>query len=227
MLVPLMDENEQPFDVDEVARLMREASEKARGYSDFWQWRSDKVVTETQVTRTLLEFIEASEGESIHSVKASEQDPPDCIAELADGRKIGIEVTELVDEPTAARHAARRGAERRGEQPHPSKAAEPGEVAVWTVARLSEALVKVVAKKDVSALGGPYYRYLVAIHTDEMTITPSLLSEALAGLLIETQHIDRVYVLFSYDPAAKLEFPNGYPVIPLPLLRAGHGEPQR
>ncbi len=212
-------EIEKPYDASAVVRAMKEARDRSRGYADFWQWPQDKAVAEWHVARNLMKFVAARSGETILSVQPAKPDPPDCVATLEGGGSIGIEVTELVDEATVRRHAIRRAAERRGETPDPKAAADPYETACWTPETLRAALVEAVTGKDVAAPGGPYLRYLVAIHTDETAVTRDLLHRAIAGLVMETRHIDEAYVLLSYEPAAVDEFPDGYPVLVLPVRR--------
>jgi hypothetical protein len=208
-----------PFDEDEVARLMHLAREKRRGYADFWQWPPDKKMAEWHVARTVLKFLTAIGGGEVISLEPAERDPPDCVAVLRDGLRVGIEVTELVDAKMAKGHGARTAAERRGKPPNPEKAVAADEIAWWGAAELREAIVRAVATKDVLANGGPYDRYLVILHTDEDTITQSVLGDALAGPRIDTRHIDQAFVLLSYDPAADARFPDGCPVVEAPVLR--------
>ncbi len=133
------------------------------------------------------------------------------------GKKFGIEVTELVHEKTVAAHQLRRNAERKGLLP-PPKAADAWHTAQWTAGALRAALTAIVEQKDKPAIGGPFSPYLVAIFTDELTVTPELVPEAMAGVTITSRHIDDAYLLLSYDPRAE-EFPNRIPVYKIPVSK--------
>jgi hypothetical protein len=79
-------------DHDDFARVMRE---NKRGANDFWYWK-DKPVMEAGVARTVLE----SAGRQFQQLRSRHrEDPPDCEA-IIEGLRYGIEVSELVDEPT-------------------------------------------------------------------------------------------------------------------------------
>ena len=73
-------------------------------------------------------------------------------------------------------------------------------------------------QNDKPAIGGPFSPYLVAIFTDELTVTPELVTEAMAGVTITSRHIDDAYLLLSYDPRAE-EFPNRIPVYKIPVSK--------
>lgn len=51
-------------------------------------------------------------------------------------------------------------------------------MAIWTAEGLRPALAAIIQTKDKPALGGPFMPYLVAIVTDEGSITPALVEEA-------------------------------------------------
>ena len=60
--------------------------------------------------------------------------------------------------------------------------------------------------------------YLVAIVTDESSITPALVGETTEGLEIDCRYINGAYLLLSYDPRAD-DFPNRIPVMKLPVRK--------
>jgi hypothetical protein len=154
---------------------------------------------------------------AVHT-NSNDRDPPDCIGS-ADGRpRFGIEVSELVHRKTVERHELRRNAERKG-VPVPDAAADPWDTAIWTALALRAALTGIVGVKDKPAIGGPFAPYFVAIFTDETTVTPQLVTEAIGTMTIPSRYIDAAYLLLSYDPGANT-FPNRIPVFSLPVAKA-------
>ncbi len=77
-----------------------------------------------------------------------------------------------------------------------------------------------MARKDVAAAGGPLDLYLVALHTDEMTITTAVAEEATRGLRVAARHMDAAFLVMSYHPGEGTAFPGGYPVFPVGLDRS-------
>ncbi len=102
--------------------------------------------------------------------------------------------------------------------PPAPKAADAWDTAQWTAGALRAKLTAIVEQKDKPAIGGPFSPYLVAIFTDELTVTPELVTEAMAGVTIISRHIDDAYLLLSYDPRAE-EFPNRIPVYNIPVSK--------
>lgn len=88
-----------PEDEREIAALMRAAREKSRGYADFFGWAIDRDLEEWGVLASLRESLE-SNGQLFFcdlKLRGRGNDPPDCEAVDANGKRIAIEVTELVD----------------------------------------------------------------------------------------------------------------------------------
>lgn len=201
-----------------VNEILRRHLATERDYASYWKFSLDRQLEERHVAACLLAYLEATVGWSGATVASNERDPPDCIGS-ADGRpRFGIEVSELVHRKTVERHELRRNAERKC-SPVPAVAAEPGDVAIWTVPALQAALTGIVGVKDKPAIGGPFAPYLVAIFTDETTVTPLLVMEAIGTMTIPSHYIDAAYLLLSYDPGANT-FPNRIPVFNLPVAKA-------
>lgn len=57
----------------------------------------------------------------------------------------------------------------------------------------------------------------MVLHTDEDTTTQSVLSDALVGPGVETTHVDRAFIILSYDPTPDDRFPDGCPVVEVPI----------
>ena len=213
----MSEEREAPrADMESVAEILRRHVETERAYASYWKFSLDRQVEEQHVAACLIPYLEAFEGWAGATVAISEDDPPDCYG-VAAGKKFGIEVTELVHEKTVAAHQLRRNAERKGLLP-PPKAADAWDTAQWTARALRAALTAIVEQKDKPAIGGPFSPYLVAIFTDELTVTPELVTEAMAGVTITSRHIDDAYLLLSYDPRAE-ESPNRIPVYKIPVSK--------
>lgn len=134
--------------------------------------------------------------------RPSQQDPPDCEARDLTGLRVGIEVTELVDE-IANRDRRNRGLYR---------------WAQWPPDRLLKDLqARISAKDDPAAIkGGPYDRYWIIIHSGEPALQLSFVEKVLNGHdFLSTRLIENGYLLLSYEPALQ-----ECPVIQLPLTRA-------
>ena len=168
----------------ELVQLLREAIGKKRGYAGFWSWL-DREVAELGVARDLLESLARESGNEPWKVRSrgAGNDPPDCEATDNHGKRVGIEVTELVDQ----QHAG----------------GEPTNWAEWDE-RKTQAYVRerLARKDDPSKLkGGPYDHYYVILFTDE----PMLPARRLRELLQHTTFgpfrlIDRAWAIASYEP---------------------------
>ena len=199
-----------------VTEILRRYIETERAYASYWKFSLDRKIEEQHVAACLLAYLEAFESWSGARVFVSQRDPPDCFGEVAGG-KFGIEVTELVHEESVAAHQLRRNAERKGIPP-PAKAAEAWDAAQWTASALRAKLRLIVDEKDKPAIGGSFTPYLFEIFTDELTVTLSLVVEAMTEVAITTRHIDGAYLLLSYDPSADV-FPNRIPVYKIPITK--------
>jgi hypothetical protein len=83
----------------EIAQLMRNARERSRGYADFFLWATDRDLEEWGIVKVLVESLELDGKSLLFSVQSRGRpnDPPDCEAVNAQGERVAIEVTELVD----------------------------------------------------------------------------------------------------------------------------------
>ena len=205
------------MDMKSVPDILRHHVKTERDYANYWKFSIDRKLEEQQIAACLLAYLEAFEDWTGAKVTSSERDPPDCYGTTDDGKIFGIEVTELVHQKTVERHQLRRNAEQKGHTPSP-KAADRWDLAIWTAEALRPALIAIVQGKDKPAIGGPFAPYLVAIVTDEGSITPALVAEAMTGIEVECRHVDGAYLLLSYDPRAE-NFPNRIPVYRIPVLK--------
>ena len=191
------------LDWEHIGRLIREAAARDRGYASFFDW-PDRDQKEVGVVLSLFESLLAKEGLHYSKLRTRGQgnDPPDCEAAAPDGKRVGIEVTELVD-PLGIRNA---------------KAGRRYEWSTWDKAKLeSYVLSRIAAKDDPAELkGGPYERYWVVIHCDEPELSHDRVRSLLNGWAGTTTTLaDEAFLLFSYDPLHGL-----CPYIRLPVKRA-------
>lgn len=180
-----------PKDEAEIVALMREARAKARGYADHFGWASDRDLEEWGVVTCLNEAMQAVGGAVFAKLKrrGRPHDPPDCEAVDSHGKRIAIEVTELVD----------------GNAIRAFKKGRHYEWAEWTEEAFLSALDALVSAKDerFPALKDPPYDggYIVVVFTDEPNLRRLRVSEWLSGhTFVKKTRPMRAFLLLSYDP---------------------------
>jgi hypothetical protein len=192
-------------DDDEFAKAlaqMREASDRARGYADFFEYQPDRAMGEVGVVESLEEVLENAGAGFFSSLQSRGRgnDPPDCEALNAAGQRIAIEVTELVS-AGAIRASKAKGALLWQEWDRPT-----------FLSSLANALIA-KDSKHAKLKGGPYPGgYVVVLHTDELLLSREFVQAALEGSAISVQHISRAFLLLSYRSGR-------YPYFELPLCR--------
>jgi len=137
---------------------LRDYDARNSGYADYRYWHK-KGITERDTAGDLLKHLGCAEVELLSNPPG--EDPPDCVAVLPDGRRIAIEVTELVDPKMRARHARRRKAERSGVAP-PEGAAGVLDVADWDASTIKERINERLNAKAFPPPSGRPVRYLHA-----------------------------------------------------------------
>jgi hypothetical protein len=198
--------------MDEVGRIMRQAVSKGRGYAAYWEWAPDRSLAEVGVAKVLSEYLTHSEGTTWKSVSPVADDPPDTLLLSTSNHRVGVEVTEIVDDATVARHRHRKK----------EGAAQPYDWAEWTLEELTASIVQAIERKDKKLAGrrDGYDELIVALVTDEPMITFDLARRAVVECSPKVQTIDRAFLMLSYDPAADKEvFPQGIPTIEVSLDR--------
>lgn len=142
---------------DETAQTIRDALAKRRGYADSRSWPLDRSLEEYGIAQ---DFVGAAEGEDGYPFsdlrrRSRGEDPPDCEARDCSGRRIALEVTELVDRATLE-------AVVRDELVQDAK---------WSREKFVESLAARLARKDFGdrLIGGPYDEFVVIIYTAEIT----------------------------------------------------------
>jgi hypothetical protein len=203
-------ENEASIE-SEIIRLMREARHKSRGYAEYWEWAIDKRQAELHAARVLSNYLlRDCQRDEKARLEIIENDPPDALLILANGCRIGIEVTELVDEK-AIRKAHRK---KRTGLPFDYDCAN------WNSNRATQSLLSQIAAKDakLASASKAYDELLLVIVTDETMIDEFTAAQAVSGVSISTRFLDRAFLVLSYHPAAdKLIFPDGCPIFPIEL----------
>jgi hypothetical protein len=174
-------------DRDEIARRLRDALRMRRGYADFFGWPA-REVAEWGVVKEFGQSAVNEPGAPFRHLRARGQrcGRPDCEAVDTDGRRLGIEVTELVD-ASAIVQARTDGSCLEAE---------------WDRAKfLAEVASRLSAKDQKTLKGGPYDEYIVLIHSDEPSLPIDVVEEWLAGHRFrKPEQIHRAYLLLSYDP---------------------------
>lgn len=178
-------------DETELLAILREAAEKRRGYASFFGWSINRDVEEWGVVQALAESLE-EDGLLFFSGARSRgrpNDPPDCEALDSDGRRIAIEVTELVD--CRAIQSVRNG--------------KIDHWAAWTKEKFLSDMARLIVKKDdrfPTLKERPYEGgYVIVVYTDEPTLTRKVVARFLAHQAFDKpRFVDRAFLLLSYDP---------------------------
>ncbi len=189
-----------------VARSMAQSRRRHRGHADYWRGPNQEA-EELYVAKTLLTFLNRREQlEWKLRSRGQGQDPPDCEAVAESGMLVGIEVTELVDQ-SSIEEVVRGGCE---------------PLADWSREQLTDHLQRLLHRKDAPARtqGGPYQEYLLAIHTDEPSLTAANLDQLLLEHTFpEMQLITAAFILVGFDPRRAT-----CPVVELRLESSSRGD---
>jgi hypothetical protein len=171
---------------DQFKERIKELIKVRRKYASFFDWfKREKNIKEIGITNILLENIEKCEQIPFHNLQISPKDPPDVIAENLEGKVVGVEVCELVDEEVIRRSE-------RGEEVF----------RYWNEEELIDKIQKIIERKDNKEfLGGPYEKIFLLIHTDEHLLDYPTFRDCLSKHEFKQPlKIDTVYLLFSYSP---------------------------
>jgi hypothetical protein len=154
-----------------------------RGWQDYWHWK-DKPVQERASARTVLE----AAGVKIDELRSRNHDPPDCEAFL-DGQWSGIEVTELLEQPTLEQSI--RARRQRDD--------------------LLAAIQRRIDEKDIAhkVKGGPYQRYVLVILTAETFLAREYIQEFLKDTEFRARLITDAFLGLDYHPANPLTGEDG------------------
>jgi hypothetical protein len=178
----------------EIVVAMREAMKKARGYANYFGWAANRDLEEWGVMQCLRESLE-SQGQPFCylnlTIRGRPNDPPDFEARDADGRRVAVEVTELVSEEAIRAH----------------KTGSVYDFAVWDRGALVSNLTRTIARKDgkYPQLKDPPYDggYELVVFTDEPMLSRESVEKFLSGHVFEATHLSRVMLLLGYDPGVQ------------------------
>jgi hypothetical protein len=180
---------------DECCSLGEVIEANTRPWNGYWSWR-DKPIAERGAAQEIL----AAVGITFDGLvsRPEGQDPPDCEA-IVEGQLAGIEVTELVHEGTLKRSLKVQKERKLGGEPRKGEA-----YFVWERADLILALQTRISAKDQAKLkAGPYRRYILVIHTDEMFLDATKVKEWLADATFTANRISNVVLGLAYEPESK------------------------
>ncbi|MGN7998986.1 hypothetical protein [Sphingomonas sp. 22176] len=200
-------------DWEKIVAKMREARSMNRGYASNWEWAPDRQLAEAGVVQALADYLTEAEGASWTSIIPISDDPPDALLSSTDGRRIGVEVTEIVDEKMVKWHRHKKALGQ----------SYPYHWATWNKSLLETKLSDSVTRKDKKLYSkrSNYDELFVIAYTDEPIIDIDLARLTISDFSVDVDIIDRAFLLLSYTPNADvLEFPRGIPVFPIPLRRA-------
>jgi hypothetical protein len=177
----------------ELIAMMRAAQQKSRGLNDFFSWAPARELEEFGVADELRQSLDRKRQASFSELRARGRgnDPPDCEAVDPRGNRVAIEVTELID-PTAIACF---------------KKGLPYNWTDWSREKLVSGLERLLdakANRYGTLKGGPYRKYVVAIHTDEPMLPFDTARELLHGhRFTRRPTVDRSFLVISYDPKLK------------------------
>lgn len=159
-------------------------------------------IEEADDARTALEAMRIAFSEFQQSARGD--DPPDCTC-LVGGELWGVEVTELVHNPTMQMRVK----------------GDHGLHHEWSDREILSALGECISRKDTaSPKGGPFARYLLVIRTEEMHLDFHRMSELLASFHVECRLISDACLAYSYHPIT--EAPSDRPDYPVVRISINH-----
>jgi hypothetical protein len=174
--------NDEPVN-DELLRAFKENFTRNSG-RDYWYWK-DRPTMELGVVETLL----GAAGFDVDELMARADDPPDCEA-LVNGERCGIEATELVHQKALKRSVS-------GEQELHF---------IWDKRSLCTELQARIDRKDrgaANAKGGPYQKYILVMHTDELFLDRLSVAGFLEDASFNATFITDAFLGLSYDPSVR------------------------
>jgi hypothetical protein len=176
---------------DELDALIR----NCRKYAASFDW-PDKKIKEWDVVCELLRSMHASDDCRYTQVEPVDGDWPDCVIRDSAGVRVGVEVTEFVDQKAV--EMCERGKNVYRE---------------WSDQEVREKVEQILARKDGKAnYGNLYSKLILVIHNDEVELPSFRLFPILdASHFPRPRNIDEAYLICSYEPGL------GYPYIRLKL----------
>ncbi len=171
---------------DRFKELIGKLIEDRRKYASWYEWlKRGKKTKEIGITNTLLENIKNKCGQvPFSNLQIPRKDPPDVIAETLDGKPVGIEVSEFVDEEAIRKSE-------RGEEIF----------RYWENEEVIKKIQKIIDRKGAKKFFGEQYEKIyLLIHTDEPLLDYETFKDSLSEHDFKSLKIDTVFLLFSYSP---------------------------
>ena len=193
-------------------------SDRKRGHATFFHTpQKYKRLEEVSDTRAWAEEMNKRGFQiDLDTIRPNPTDPPDVFAEM-DGKRIGVEVTELVDEEAIRAHPKVPRYQGPG---HFRKHFPDSPIVKWSPAKLERYLWKIVQKKDMAARSPSVSEQFLLIVTDEpwfihagSTVLPEYLEIV---KLPRPRNLDGVYIMGSSMTDGDSEDAH-YPVFEIPL----------
>lgn len=170
------------------AAMAEEFKKNHRPHAGHFSWETDRALAEWGVLQEFTNAL-AHEGKLFFldaRHRGEGNDPPDCEAVSAEGERIGIEITELVD----------------GRSIEAARLDKHYDWKDWRGA-LVPALEGLVRRKDKprDVNGGPCSQYVLLIFSDEPWLERAYVETTLREHTFDkTALITRAFLLLSYDP---------------------------
>lgn len=170
---------------------------------------------EVQATAQWAGELNKRHGHEIGDIRKNPDLYPDCLAEM-NGGKIGVEVTELVDQDAIKAYQEVRKLQESGRlkevDPDLLDRMDPE----WPLDKFQERLAERVSDKDKRSRDGSLDRQFLLIVTDEPDLDEATLAGHMAAIEFpRPNNFDGVYVMASYVPNAGGE--GYYPVFEVRL----------
>lgn len=172
----------------ELSEYFATGLEGVRKHAPYFALSEVKQENEADVAHVLRDELVRWGEESYYSIRSRQpgDDPPDCEAVGSNGERVGIEVTEFVDQ--SAINAAKKG----GQYSHQS-------ITPLTVVENISEVIRKKGRADVR--GETYDRYILIIYCDDPLFLDYESLMAIREAKFDcTNLIDRAYFLTSYDP---------------------------
>jgi hypothetical protein len=173
----------------QIIESLRSNDRLRRKHASFWNFHK-KSSKELALFSEIFRRFEADYCSNVIGWNLCENDPPDVFVNLADGRKIGIEITELVNEASIDAQISRPGE-------------YSGELFRFGLDEACEEIRRIVRDKEekLSPAVSDYDELALLIHTDEFLLrSDQFAPDASAQILEESRVFESVYLLFSYEP---------------------------
>lgn len=179
-------------DLKELIKVSLERLKKLkRKHANSFDWY-DKPGKELGITNDFIVQIEKLENITFSNYGLGD-DPPDIVLERDDGTKVGMEITELVNQKAIEKDIKR----------DPTYVEE---YLSWDREKTINNISSIIQKKDnlCDRVAMLYEEIILLIHTDE----PRLDSDTLKSYIRDTdwpttKSVKKVYILVAYEPAKK------------------------